>query len=163
MNNGKIYKLVCNVTGDTYYGSTIQSLKRRLQKHKVDYKRYLNGKLNYYTSFKIIENANYDIYLVEDYGCLNRKQLQRIEGIYIKYNDCINKRVEGRTRKESMNAYYEKNRDKKKEYLKKYRENNRDKLKEYKNQKFYCPCGGRYTHANKARHYKSKKHINNCN
>ena len=104
LNHGKIYKLVCNITGDTYYGSTTQSLKERLSKHKSKYKRYLNGKINYITSFKIIENGNYKICLVEDYKCLNRKQLESIEGIYIKYNKCINKNIAGRT----PNEYYKK-------------------------------------------------------
>ena len=45
--NGKIYKLISNVTGDVYYGSTIKSLKHRLSKHKSLYKIYLQGKYNY--------------------------------------------------------------------------------------------------------------------
>lgn len=160
MNNGKIYKIVCNVTGDVYYGSTIQSLKRRLTKHKVDYKRYLNGKTRYVTSFKIIETGDYNIHLVEDYACLCKKQLEAIERIYIERYTCINKYIPTRTtkqyRKEYIKEYHKKNLDKLNEYKKKYRENNRHKI----NQKFNCPCGGKYTRAHKARHMKSKKHIN---
>jgi hypothetical protein len=106
LNHGKIYKLVCNVTGDVYYGSTISSLKYRLSQHKSSYKRYLQGKERYYTSFKIIENGDYRIELVEDYKCMNRNQLEKIEGIYIKYNDCINRIIVGcESRKEYLKDY----------------------------------------------------------
>jgi len=127
MNNGKIYKIVCNITGDTYYGSTIKSLKYRLSEHKSDYKRYLNNKYHYKTSFKIIENGNYRIELVEKYGCMNRKQLESIERVYIEGYPCINKFIPTRTDKE----YREKNKEKKKEYLKSYYQNNKHKIKEY--------------------------------
>lgn len=137
MNHGKIYKLVCNVTGMVYYGSTISSLKQRLAEHKSKYKSYLKGKYYYTSSFKIIENGDYRIELVEDYKCLNKKQLESIEGIYIKYNDCINKIVVGRTPKE---------------YNKEVRYKN--KL----NKKFDCECGGKYIYKHKVRHNKSIKH-----
>ena len=29
--NSKIYKIICNITGDTYYGSTYQTLPKRLK------------------------------------------------------------------------------------------------------------------------------------
>ena len=170
MNNAKIYKLVCNITGDTYYGSTIKSLKHRLSEHKSNYKRYLNGKYRYTTSFKIIENGDYRIKLVEDYRCMNRKQLESIERVYIEGYPCINKCVVGRTRKEINKAYRENNKDKIKEYGKEYYENNKDYYKEYyqdnknkitefKNEKFECECGGKYTYSNKLQHFKTNKHI----
>jgi hypothetical protein len=151
LNHGKIYKLVCNVTGDTYYGSTIQSLKERLRMHNKDYKSYLKGKINYVTSFKIIENENYNIHLVEEFRCMNKKQLESIERVYIEGYKCINKVVVGRTRKETTKAYYERNKEKYQEYY----ENNKDKL----TQKFHCPCGGKYTYHHKSTHFKTNKHI----
>jgi len=145
MNNGKIYKLVSNVTGDVYYGSTIQSLKRRLQSHNKDYKRYLNGKTRYVTSFKILETGDYDIHLVENYSCLCKKQLEAIERIYIENYTCINKRIPRRS---------------KKQYMKKWHFENKERINNYRSVKIKCPCGGKYTRAHKARHIKSKKHIN---
>ncbi len=59
---GKVYKIVCNVTGDVYVGRTCKStLSRRLAGHLGDYKRYMNGKGSYVTSFKVMENENYAI------------------------------------------------------------------------------------------------------
>ena len=40
------------------------------------------------------------------------------------------------------------------EYLKEYRRTNRDVT----NQKFGCPCGGKYTHTNRLVHFRSKRH-----
>jgi len=150
MNHGKIYKLVCNVTGLVYYGSTVQSLKVRLSDHKKNYKRYLNGKYRYTTSFKILETGDYNIHLVEDYRCMNRKQLESIERVYIEGYPCINKIVVGRTDKE----YYENNKHKIKEYKKEYYQKNKHKL----NEMFECECGGKFTYSSKARHMRSIKH-----
>ena len=52
----KIYRIVCNITGLNYYGSTCKpTLARRLAGHVGNYKTYLNGKTNYITSFKVLE------------------------------------------------------------------------------------------------------------
>ena len=54
--DGKIYRIVCNTTGLTYYGSTTQLLYKRLHEHK---KLKCSSKI-------IIEGENYDIILVDD-------------------------------------------------------------------------------------------------
>jgi len=73
---GKIYKIVCNVTGNVYYGSTIvPTLARRLAKHKEKYREYKAGKCNYVTSFEIIDKNDYSIVLVELYPCNTRDEL----------------------------------------------------------------------------------------
>ena len=61
---GLIYKL--SGGGLNYYGSTEQTLKERLRRHKVGYKRYLEGKMHYLTSFNIIDKNDYNIELVEE-------------------------------------------------------------------------------------------------
>jgi hypothetical protein len=148
--NGKIYKLVSNVTGDVYYGSTINSLKRRLTMHKSNYKQYLKGKTNYTTSFKILETGDYDIHLVENYACLCRSQLEAIERVYIENYKCINKnipqnrenylKIYNKTEKrkkqnrENVKRYYIKNIDVRLKYAEIYRKNNKDKLIEYMKQ-----------------------------
>jgi hypothetical protein len=171
--NGKIYKLVSNVTNDVYYGSTIETLKRRLQCHKKAYTRYMKGKRGYVTVFKIIETGDYDIHLVEEYACLCRSQLESIERVYVENYTCINKHIPTRTINEWSIAYYKKNkdhvlqknkkwRDQNKEYIKEYHRQkyirNIDKIRKRDSQKFDCECGGRYQRCSKARHMKSKKH-----
>ena len=36
-NDGKIYEIVCNITGERYIGSTIQTLSQRLAAHRKDH------------------------------------------------------------------------------------------------------------------------------
>ena len=107
-----------------------------MTKHISDYKQYLQGIRRYTTSFKIIENKDYYIELIEQKECNNKDELNQLEGKYIKQIDCVNKIVPGRTRKQ----YYEDNQDNIKMKTKQYYKNNEDKIKEqtkqyYKNNK----------------------------
>ena len=126
-SKGKIYRIVCDTTGLTYIGSTVEILSKRLTKHICDYKRYLKGKNHFITSFKILENNNYKIILIDNCVCNNREELHREERKYIETIECVNKIIPGRTKKE----YCEDNKDKKLEYNKEYRENNKTYIKEY--------------------------------
>lgn len=120
---GKIYKLVGY--GLTYYGSVNNvSLSDRKSKHKYDHKCFKNGKGRYVSSFDIIEKGDdWDIELVEEVE--DKDQLLRREGFYIKNNECVNKRVAGRTKQE----YYEDNEEKIKAYKSKWAKDNRERIK----------------------------------
>jgi len=129
--NGKIYKIVCNETGEIYYGSTIQKyLCIRMSHHKC--KKTCRSR-------QIINRNNYYCELIENYSCNNRKELETRERWYIENNNCINKVIPTRTKKEKKNynkEYYEENKEKKKEY----RQDNKEKIKEYQkehNKKYY--------------------------
>jgi hypothetical protein len=179
---------VYNITDGTnnYIGSTEVSLEERLKKHENSYKCYLEGKYHYVSSFDIIKKGNYRIELLEECNVNNTHELRVIEGTYQQEMQCVNKLIAGRTDKESMKKYreahketiaenekkyreahkveeaewhkkyYETHKVKIIERKKKYNEENAVKLKE----KFNCECGGKYTHANKSQHEKTKKHIN---
>ena len=140
---GKIYKIVCNKTNLIYIGSTCEpTLARRLAKHVANYKHYFRGnKGHYITCFKIIENGDYDIVLIEDCPCETKDQLHKRERFFIESLKCVNKNIPTRTIKEyfidnevKLKAYKEEyNKQHKgqvKEYHEKYREENKDKLKE---------------------------------
>jgi adenylate kinase family enzyme len=158
--NGKIYKIIDNKTENIYIGSTcVSTLALRLARHRNSYKNYLKGGSNYVTSFKILENNDYSIVLLEEFPCETKDQLLARERYYIENNDCINKCIPTRTKKE----WKEQNREQNKDYFKKYQEQNQDTLKKYKNKKFSCECGGCYTNVNKATHLKSIKHQNYLN
>ena len=122
-SRGKIYKIVCYAKGLVYYGSTIQTLKRRLSKHKSNYKCGENC-----SSKLVLENNDFEIILIENYQCDSKQELLDREGFYIRNNVCINKQIAGRTIKEYNNDNYEKI----KEYSKQYRINNKEKMKEYR-------------------------------
>ena len=150
--NGKIYKLVSDVSDDVYYGSTCLPLAKRLYAHKRDYKRYKRGMFNYVTSFKVLNHglAHVDIILVEEYPCQNKMQLLKRERRYIESNDCVNKHIPCRTDAE----YYEANKDK----IKAYRETHKDRFKQWQSQIVYCSCGSNVRKCHIAKHKRTQKH-----
>jgi hypothetical protein len=113
--NGKIYKLVGS--GLTYYGSTIQKLSQRKARHKC----HLNC-----SSKLLFEKGDVDIVLVENFPCNSKEELQSRERWYIENNNCINKAIPMRTKKE----YYNNNKDRIKKYYKEYYKTNKDIVKE---------------------------------
>jgi len=121
-----IYKIVCNITGEVYYGHTTLTLEKRLFYHKKP--------SNPCRSKQIIERGNYRIDLLEHYPCANVKEAHAREGWWIENNPHVNKQIPGRTKKE----YYEANRDHTLAKQKAYNEANRDRVlaqqKEYKAQ-----------------------------
>lgn len=89
---GKIYKIECNLTGLIYVGSTCQpTLAKRLAEHVKGYNCYLRGTSNYITSYKIITNGDYDISLLESYACDLKDELHKSERYYTNQIECVNK------------------------------------------------------------------------
>ena len=164
-HTSKIYKISSSQCDKFYIGSTIQTLKERLQLHKIAYKRYIKNKIKYYmSSFDIVKFDDTIIELVKDVKCENKKELDRIEGKYIEeyYDKILNKNIAGQTKKEYNKKYYEENKDKiskhNNEYNKKYYEENKDKILEIRKEKFDCECGGKYTKEHKSHHERTKIH-----
>lgn len=135
-NNSKIYRIVNDVNGMTYYGSSTQSLSKRMAKHRWSFK---NNKIpSTYNKFGNIEDCK--IFLIENYPCENKEQLLKRERYYIENNECINIEIPGRS---------------KADYQRQYRLYNPDIT--YK--KNLCDCGGKFTQSNRAQHLKTKKHL----
>ena len=127
----KIYKLWSPSTNLIYIGSTTQTIAQRLAEHLAVYRRYKNNKGYFITSFKILECEDYKIELIENYSCNNKEQLHKKEGEYIRSLDCVNKKIEGRTKKEYEKDYKEKNKEKRDKYLIEYTKKNKEKIKTY--------------------------------
>ncbi len=125
-NKSKIYKIVDNTNSQCYIGSTIESLRRRLSKHRAHYKQFQNNKKNYISSFEILKNDNYDIILLEEFSCETKEQLHARERYWIEKTECVNMLIPSRTDEE----WRELHRDDKREYDKQYRENNKEKINE---------------------------------
>ena len=138
--NGKIYMIWAG--DDRYYGSTIQPLCKRMAVHK--------SRSAYCCSAILFEKygiENCKIELVELYPCNSREELCRKEGEYIRNNDCINKVMAGRNKKE----YYI---DKKTLFKESY-----ERRKDIILKKNECEvCGGSFSLGNKKTHEKTKKH-----
>ena len=140
---GKIYKIVHYTNNNNYIGSTCEPiLARRLAGHVSDYKCYLNNKKKYITSFKVLENSNYNIVLIEEYPCDTKDQLLARERYYIDTLDCVNKNRAGILNELGKINYY------KQPYIIEYmqiinhnhHEKNKQKIHDRKNKKFNCEC-----------------------
>jgi hypothetical protein len=128
----KIYKLWSPSKNIIYFGSTTQAISQRLGEHLSNYKKYNNDNTKkYMSSFLVLDCEDYKIELLEEYACNNKQQLEKKEGEYIKNNECVNKRVAGRTNDEYMKYYRENNVEKLRERAKQFKEKNPDKIKEY--------------------------------
>ena len=132
--NAKIYKVVCDITNTTYYGSTINELHKRLYAHKKE---------NNCCRTKIMKDPK--IFLVENYPCENVEQLKQRERWYIENYECINKVLPG-GRNLTHKEVYEKNKPYQTEYRKK---------------PILCECGCIITQGAKGSHRKTKKHLEN--
>jgi len=86
-DTGKIYCIKCPNSNKCYIGHTKQPLKTRLHKHKTDFKGYYgidkNKPRTYRSSFEVLCEGDFDIYLLQDYPCNNRKELARQEAKWI--------------------------------------------------------------------------------
>ena len=146
---GKIYKIVCHVSGFTYYGSTCEpTLARRLHQHKLAFQNHKDKPLC--LSHKVLENDSYGIFLVENFPCNNKDELRTRERFYVENMDCVNKCMPIRFEGEQsiwFKEYYENNKQKMldnhktyylehkseiSEYQKQYRQKNKEKSNEYK-------------------------------
>ncbi len=130
--NGKIYRLVCNVTGLQYIGSTTQPLSKRLGCHKAYYNRWLKGNYKNITSTEIIKNDNYDIILVESYPCKTKEELHKRERYYIETTVCVNKVIPTRTRAEYDLIYNQQHKNEIHNYQNQYREDHKEHIDKYK-------------------------------
>ena len=170
-SEAKIYKIIDNTNDNIYIGSTCQKLSQRLSEHVRHFRSYKKDKkVSYVTSFKIIENGDYDIILIKEYPCETKEQLLKKERYYIEKYKCVNKNIPGRTMKEYCKEYRENNKDLIKEYreankdvMKQYYENNKDLIKERITKIYHCICGSEIQLNEKSRHFKTNKHIDFIN
>ena len=161
--DSKIYKITCNITGLTYYGSTTQRISKRMGEHRCNFKKNRGG----CKSKLVLASGDYDYCLVEKVECSDKSELHRRERFYIESFECVNLFVPCRTKKE----YYDDNKEKAAEYYsdnkerlskvrKEYRSANRDIISARKKLKITCDCGCTLRKNDMARHRKSQKHIN---
>lgn len=149
--NGKIYMIESLIGDCRYIGSTCQKLSQRMTDHK---KRYRYGKLNC-KSKEVLKYDDAKIYMILTYPCDSKEELFAMEGKYIRETECVNKQIAGRTKKQ----YREDNKEYTKEYNKKYREKNKEILLKKEKEKYTCVCGSTIRKSDKARHFKTKRHL----
>jgi predicted GIY-YIG superfamily endonuclease len=136
---GTVYCLKSSQTDKIYIGSTTQKLKRRLTKHKSDYRTQNNRNGSYITSFEIVKYA--DVYIEELVAMEfeSKYAMQLLERFYIEQNKgyAVNQKIPTRIQSEYMKSYYfEKRRD-----------------------RIICSsCNGKYTINSMVTHFNTQKH-----
>ena len=172
MNEYQIYAIKSKSYPELQYiGSTKLSLKKRLQFHKSQYKRYCKGLLKcHYSSFDVMKYDDYYIELYCETGTYNRSDAEWLEGQVIRAESCINKFVPGRTNKQYYQDNIEKIKDYRlsrvedhKEYVKEHYQQNKEFIKAQKREKIICECGIETSRGNIQRHKKSIAHYNLIN
>jgi hypothetical protein len=182
---GKVYKITCNITNKVYIGSTCEpTIEKRLATHIQDYKKWLNAKKNYVTSYQILEQNDYAITLLELCPCNNNIELRMCERKWFdlipnvnsvkpyisekekdtKEEKAIKRKIDYEKNKEIQNEQrrqrYLKNKEKEINQTKLYHEKHKEERNTQAREKFNCECGGKYTLCSKSVHFKSKKHQN---
>jgi len=111
----------------------------------------MNGKGNYVTSFEITKFDDCEIIWVENWPCNNKHELLARERHWIENNECVNKIIPTRTRKEYREMNKDKIAQKKKEYYAKNKDKVTQKKKEYyaKNKDKVAQIVKKYNEANK--------------
>lgn len=92
---GKIYRIICQVTGKQYIGHTTHPLPLRLKGHVTAFKQWKQGKGPYMSSFEVIKNGDCEISLIEEFPCNTVEELERREAFFITSIDCVNLLVPG--------------------------------------------------------------------
>ena len=127
---GKIYK-ICDIGfNKTYIGGTTQELSMRMTGHRREYDRYLAGtfdKLSVFDMFDEFGIKYCKIYLIENYPCNSKSELEAREGLHIQNTECVNKIKIGRTPKQ----YRDDNKERILERERLYRDKNKDHIKDY--------------------------------
>jgi hypothetical protein len=120
-NNGRVYRIVSPSCPEipSYYGSTIRTLSQRMVQHR--------SKSNTTCSRLLIDCGDAIIILVEEVICKSKEELRKKEAEYILGNECINKTIPSRTKRE----YYEANKEKWVASFKKRYEEKKEEIKQY--------------------------------
>ena len=165
MNKGYIYKISCNITGEDYYGSTRQTVKKRVYGHlfKKDC-----------SATAIIERGNYSYTQLEEVFYDDPKELRKREKYYYMNYPNINKKspnttLEERKKQKQMNEQTEKRKERKRQYYKEHLEErkkyqrevyktNREAILERNHIPIECECGHHYHYNHRNRHFETKRH-----
>jgi len=143
-----VYKLFNPDCEDFYIGSTV-NMKARRRRHKDACNNHNNIRHNLRLYQYIRSNGGYQNwqYQTLEYiqNSINIKELHGVERKYIEeLKPSLNCSIPNRTKAE-------------------YRIDKKDEIRAQQDKKHQCECGGKYTTAHRARHFKTMKHQNHIN
>jgi ribosomal protein S8 len=174
-----IYKIVCNDLNITecYVGHTTDFVcRKKSHKERCINEKDINHNLKIY---KIIRDNggwdNYSMIEIEKYPCNDANEACAKEREWFEILNCkLNNNFPQRSKEEYYIANREEINKKKKEYYianqdelnkrsKEYYIANIDEIKEKSSKKFVCECGKESVYSQKARHMRTKVHIDYLN
>jgi hypothetical protein len=137
---GVVYCIRCKITGETYYGSSIQSIPQRMEQHR--------SKRNKTSSCSIIERGDYEVIVIEE---VEDWLLPYYEKYYIKNFPCVNIKLPFATKEENIqNDQKQSNR---------YHQTHQTEIRQRKAIPYECECGHTITLSKKARHLRTQRHL----
>ena len=93
---GRIYKITSSKCDGCYIGSTTTTLCRRLSVHRATYKKYLEGKYRYMSSYDIMKHDDAKIELLHEGMFRTKCDLEWMENSFInEAPNSLNKRRSG--------------------------------------------------------------------
>ena len=151
-SQGKVYELVCNVTGLVYVGSTVMTMVKRMDAHR--------SPASECHSKKVMAAGDFTDKVLELFPCSTVKELVARENIFIKqYQDlygelCVN-RDTFLTKSEYNARFYSQDAQAQRDRSKKYKVENKEKVRAQKRLRIECEyCGDMIMTDGKARHQK---------
>jgi len=152
----KLYELIShdeNGEPVVYRGRTVQSLHQRMAGHLRSFDSWLNGKGGYCSSYEVLKYGGARIELVRIVCCLNIKDANRVEGLFIReLPTCVNII---KNMYHSYEQYYTENKNIIINRVYKYRNAHKDTLKKYKDE--YYQINKDTIKANSHKRYHSNK------
>ena len=89
--DGVIYKLESVLAKLAYYGSS-EHIDSRMAHHKTVFEKYKTGKGNARSVFKVMEQPDWKLTILERKPFTNLVEMQKREGYYISTFPCVNER-----------------------------------------------------------------------
>lgn len=168
-NNTCFYKVVCkdlDIT-DIYIGHTTELRKRRnCHKHRCNTEECSQYD---YKVYKFIRDHggwdNWEVILIEAKPCESSLEACKHERFLIEtYKASLNGNIPTRTMSEWWKDRPEEKREQRDEYKHNWYIDNKERIQIQKHKTIICEhCGSTYTVSNKARHEKTKQHMNSSN
>jgi hypothetical protein len=158
---GYVYIIRSGNSDLVYVGSTTNSnLKLRLRVHEASWRSWQAGRSAYSSVFRVLEDGDTTIELLETVQGADRKVLRQREGYYysIFKSAAVNMRNPYRRIWEKRGQQ----RDAARRYQRRNRVRFRDVIRESNATRLWCdPCNQWITRGNRSRHERSNKHLTN--
>lgn len=155
----------------SYYGHT-EDFEGRKNDHETQYRRWVRAgrpkkvsEVHGATrSVLVLDHEGWTMEEVDTIECDDEKDAEKLEGRWIRENDCVNRCIAGRTLQEWYQdtdynrRYHITHRERRNQANKQYREKNREELKAKATEKVTCNvCGSLVSRSWTTEHKKTKK------